>query len=440
VVAEFFRRARETRRTVHEATALVFAADIADARNDRQAALATLQQAIDLGETAGLPRVLAAVYSRAAEIHRESGDFEKVERSAELAATSTQASGDVWAVPLRLQALAELQVARRRYAEADRVYDRAEAFLDSMIGQVSTALEKTAVITASSQIYSQHFALIAEQFNDPQKAYAIIEQVRGRVAADLLVAGSVAPLAAKKTERTISQLRLNLMTARSTDEVRSLRDQIFMMEQARWITPGVSVLKTKARETVGMERLQQALAPSAMLLEYVIADPNSYCLTISRTGFRIVRLGSKARIESLVSAYLKAVKAKLPAVAEASALYAALLRPIPEAEQKDSLIIIRDGQLHLVPFDGLKDVSGRYVAETSTVIYSPSATSFFLLTESKQRPRTGHTALLAVGGIPYSQSSAGSRQMAAVSREMGLIRMSWSKYRRTLWPMGKITK
>ncbi len=91
MVAEFFRRARETRRTVHEATALVFAADIADARNDRQAALATLQQAIDLGETAGLPRVLAAVYARAAEIHRESGDLEKAGRSAELAAASVQA-------------------------------------------------------------------------------------------------------------------------------------------------------------------------------------------------------------------------------------------------------------------------------------------------------------------------------------------------------------
>jgi CHAT domain-containing protein len=327
------------------------------------------------------------------------------EGSAELAAASTQASGDVWAVPLRLQALAELQVARRQYAEADRVYDRAEAFLDSMIGKVSPALEKTAVITASSQIYSQHFALIAEQFNDPQKAYAIIEQVRGRVAADLLAAGSVASSAAKKTERTISQLRLNLMTARSTDEVRSLRDQIFMMEQARWVTSGVSVLKTKSRETIGIEQLQQALAPSAMLLEYVIADPNSYCLTISRTGFRIVRLGSKARIEAIVAAYLKAVKAKLPAVTEARTLYDALVRPIPEAAQKDSLIIVRDGQLHLVPFDGLREVSGRYVAETRTVIYSPSATSFFLLTEPKQRPRTAHNALLAVGGIPYSRSA-----------------------------------
>ncbi len=162
---------------------LVLAADIADARNDRHAALATLDQAIALGNAAGLTRLLAEVYARAAEIHRKNGDLEKAERSAELAAGSTQASGDVWAVPQRLQALAELHVARGRYAEADRVYERAEAFLDAMIGNVSTVLEKTAVITASSQIYSRHFALIAEHFNNPQKAYAIIEQVAETAAA-----------------------------------------------------------------------------------------------------------------------------------------------------------------------------------------------------------------------------------------------------------------
>ncbi len=255
-VDELLVRAREARRTGHEAIGLVLTAYIEDARNERQSALARLDQAIALGESAGLTRLLADVYSRATEIYRKSGDLEKAERSAELATASTQASGDVWAVPQRLQELAELQVARGRYAEADRVYDRAEAFLDAMIGNVSTVLEKTAVITASSQIYSRHFALIAEHFNNPQKAYAIIEQVRGRVAADLLAAGSVAPAGAKSAERAISQLRLKLMAARSTNEVRSLRDQIFMMEQTRWVTPGVSVLKTKPRETVGLEQIQ----------------------------------------------------------------------------------------------------------------------------------------------------------------------------------------
>jgi CHAT domain-containing protein len=290
-----------------------------------------------------------------------------------------------------------------------------------MIGKVSTVLEKTAVITASSQIYSRHFALIAEHFNNPQKAYAIIEQVRGRVAADLLAAGSVAPAGAKSAERAISQLRLKLMGARSTNEVRSLRDQIFMMEQTRWVTPGVSALKTKSRETVGLEQIQLALAPSTVLLEYVIADPSSYCLTISRSGARIVRLDSKARIEPLVAAYLKAVKAKLPAIAEARSVYDAILRPIRDAAQKETLIIIRDGQLHLVPFDGLIEVSGRYVAAARTVIYSPSATSFYLLGDHQQRPRTAHNALLAVGGIPYSQSGMNRSGLTRGSNRNGFV-------------------
>ena len=163
--------------------------------------------------------MLAIAHSQVASIHRENGDLEKAQRAAEMAAVSTQASGDMWSVPERLKTLAELHVAQGRYVEADSVYDRAEAFVDSMIGNVSTVLDKTALIRASSQIYSQHFALIAEQFNDPDKAYAIIEQVRGRVAADLLRAGSIAPSDANRTERTISQLRLKLMTARSTADV-----------------------------------------------------------------------------------------------------------------------------------------------------------------------------------------------------------------------------
>ena len=403
-VDELLARAREARRPGHEATGMALAADIEEARNQPQLALAKLDQATSLGKSAGLTRLLADNYARATKIHSKLGDLAEAERSAELAAENTQLSGDVWAVPQRLQELAELQVAGGRYVEADRVYDRAEAFLDAMIGNASNVLEKTAVITASSEIYSRHFALIADHFNDPRKAYAIIEQVRGRAAADLLAAGSVAPLAAKRTERTISQLRLKLMAARSTDEVRSLRDDIFMAEQTRWVTPGVSMLKTKTRETVGLEQIQQALAPSVVLLEYVIADPSSYCLTISRNGIRIVRLGGKARIEPLIAAYLKTAKAKLPALAEGRALYDALLGPIRETAQDKTIVVVRDGQLNLVPFDGLREPSGHFVVETRTVIYSPSATIFHLLVQEKQNPRTPQNALLAIGGVPYSRS------------------------------------
>ena len=116
-----------------------------------------------------------------------------------------------------------------------------------------------------------------------------------------------------------------------------------------------------------------------------------------------MRLEGRARIEPLVAAYLKSVKAKLPALAEARALYDALLGPIRETARGRTIVIVRDGQLHLVPFDGLREPSGHFVVETKTVIYSPSATSFHLLSEQKQ-PRTARNALLAIGGVPYSQS------------------------------------
>jgi len=164
------------------------------------------------------------------------------------------------------------------------------------------------------------------------------------------------------------------------------------------------MLKTRSRETVGLEQIRQALAPSVVLLEYVMADPSSYCLIISRNGTRIVQLEAKARIEPLVAAYLKAVKAKLPALAEARALYGALLGPIRETAQDRTFVIVRDGQLHLVPFDALRDPSGHFVVETKTVIYSPSATSFHLLLEQKQHERTVRNGLLAIGGVPYSRS------------------------------------
>jgi CHAT domain-containing protein len=399
---EALKRAREAQKPIHEAALYGLAATIAEARNDREAALGALQQAISLGESVGLTRMLVGIYARAADIYQKSGDLDNAERFAELSTASTQASGDLWAVPQHLQILAELQIARGKYEEADRVYDRAEAFLDSMIGS-GPLIEQTAVITASSQIYSQHFALIANQFNDPRKAYNIIEQVRGRAATQLLVSGLATPSRANTAERAISRLRLKLTAARSTAEVLSLRDQIFLKEQERWITPGATVLKTKPRETVTVEQIRQALPSSAVLLEYVMASPNSYCLTISRSESRIVSLGSREQIEKLVASYLKAVKAKLPAVQEARSLYDALLHPIRETAQKGTFIIVPDGQLHLVPFDGLKGATGRYVVETRTVIYSPSANSFYVLT-GQRRAQQDRKALLAVGGVPYSRS------------------------------------
>src|ERR1035438_5323353 len=135
------------------------------------------------------------------------------------------------------------------------------------------------------------------------------------------MAGSVAPAQAKKDQRAISELRLKLAGARSTSEVRQIRDQIFLVEQAQWITPEISILKAQSHDPVSLEQVQRRLDPSAVILEYVVADPRSYCLVISKTDARIVALADKQSIEALIAAYLKAVKAKGSAHKEGRALY-----------------------------------------------------------------------------------------------------------------------
>ena len=90
-----------------------------------------------------------------------------------------------------------------------------------------------------------------------------------------------------------------------------------MKEVTRWMTAGSTGLATKLREPVAIDRINASLAPSAVLLEYVIADSDAYCLVISRNGSRIVRLGRRVQIDALVTSYLKVVKGKLPATSEA---------------------------------------------------------------------------------------------------------------------------
>jgi len=192
------------------------------------------------------------------------------------------------------------------------------------------------------------------------------------------------------------------MAARSTADVARIRDEVFMLEQERWITPDVNILKTRVQKTIGVEQIQQVLPESAAMLEYVVADPRSYCLVITRDSVRVVPLESAQRLRSGVSTYLTAIRRKKSAETQARDLYESILQPAGEALAKKTLVIVPDGPLHLVPFDSLMDRAGHFLVESHTVVYSPSATSYFLLAvDQSRRPRPARN-LLGVGGIPYN--------------------------------------
>lgn len=75
----------------------------------------------------------------------------------------------------------------------------------------------------------------------------------------------------------------------------------------------MSVLKAKSYSHVPLRDVQQTLNANAAILEYILADPASYCLVIRRDAVDIVRLSGKQKIEGLVASYLKGVREKQPA-------------------------------------------------------------------------------------------------------------------------------
>ena len=376
---------------------------VSRSQKDIAGAIVYLNQALQYAE-AGYGNPTSEIQSDLSDLYRLDGNLSKAEELARHAAESAQASGNIPRIPPALHALAQVQISQHKYAEADLTYDRAATIQDMMIGNAESTLGKTALIKASSDLYAKHFALVAEYLGDTEKAFAIIEQVRGRVMTDLLVAGVSTSPESLDAEKKVSHLRLQLMTARSDRDIRELRDEIFLAEQFRSITPEISILKSNVHRTMLLKELESSLSPSEAVLEYVIDQPASYCVVITRENARIVKLPGKQIISSLVSAYLSEVKAKHSAQEQARRLYDVLLDSIPEAQSKEQLMIIRDGQLHLVPFDALVDHDNHYLVESRTVVYSPSATSFFLLRTAAQ-PKDSERTVVAVGGVPYDHSN-----------------------------------
>ncbi len=378
---------------------LFLSARIGFARGNTNGAIAELEKSVAMFRSVGLQQVAMEPEAMLAEIYRKQGSLEKAEHYALEAVGSARASGDKWAIPDLFRTLAEIQMAQGQYAEADRTFDRAEAFLEAGLTNSSTVLEKTAYIKASSGLCSEHFALAVSKIHDPAKAYSIIERVRGRVTADLLLAGSVHSAKAIAVEGTISHLQLQLMSAKSIPDVKRIRDQVVAEEQSRWITPGVNILKRRSWQTVPLPRVRQRLDASSAILEYVTADPQSYCLVISKDSFYVVPLAGKSEMDRLIDTYLSVVRQKGQGHAAAASLYNLLLRPVPEIERKEKLIVVRDGRLHQIPFDALEDEQGHVVAESHIVAHVPSVTTFYLLSlgSGERHPHP----LLGIGGVPY---------------------------------------
>jgi CHAT domain-containing protein/tetratricopeptide (TPR) repeat protein len=400
---EMIAQARSRKKYVKECQALITASGISVAAKDYGRAAAELQDAIRLAGSGGFPRLLADAQADLAELYRMSGDLPRAEEMAQTAADATQSGGEVYLIPGRLELLGRLQALRGEYAAADTSYSKASDFVEAMLAGDPNASGKSGLIMVMSDIYTGHFALLADHFHNASRAYSVLERARGRITLDVLSKATETDRdKAAAVEHQISQLHLKLIAAKSAAQVRQVREQIFLAEPSRWLIEKRTV-QTEARRTVSLPQVRKALAPDELILEYVLADPRSYCLVIGRDRTRVVGLLSRAKIEAQVTDAVASVKARRVDRTSLAELYRELLMPIPDLASHKRLIVVPDGRLHLLPFDALIDSAGGYLIGSHVVSYAPSASTYYLLERApgshKPAPR-----VLALGGVPYTSS------------------------------------
>jgi CHAT domain-containing protein len=389
--------------------------------NNIPQAIAFLYQAGTLAQQIHFNRAVAEVDAQLATLYRQTGDLAKAELAARGSVNAHRQIGEVYELPHHLAIEGDIQAALGDLATAQRTFETAERMVGTMLQNTPTPAVKKAVVAAMSQVFLNHFDLEA-RINNVSGAYDVIEEARGRVAADRLRARTVSsrsPPQIAADERRLAQLQLKLLDAVNPRQRQEISDAVTEAE-LRLSDRSDDSVRVPGGNRPSLGDLQHILRSQEIVLEYVIGDEASYCLTVRRDNALATRIASRKQIDSMVDRYLEALKQKRPAKEEGAALYSAVLRPIPGIADATDLIVIPDGSLHYIPFGALSSGAGaEYLVETHAVSYSPSGTT---LTVLRNRANEGREDLLAVGGVPYEVGSGQIKRQWALLRGLDSLR------------------
>jgi CHAT domain-containing protein len=163
-------------------------------------------------------------------------------------------------------------------------------------------------------------------------------------------------------------------------------------------------------QPAALANVENDLHPDEVLLEYVLDDPISYCISVTRRGAHVQALPiGRKEVEKLAEQFVDEVRAKGAGVETSKRLFRMLLEPIPEASTAARLIVAPDGTLNLLPFEALRDGQGEYLLKSRVISYVPSGTILDVLRRAR-KTEIAPSPFLGVGDVAYeNQGGAGSR-------------------------------
>lgn len=345
------------------------------------AAISDMQTALGLADHMRNFRGLTDVGGTLAQTYFDNGQLHEALGAINAAIqANTKIPDELYLAPANLALKAKILDRLGDSKTANGFFRKSTTLVDAMMQRALTVNLERQLLAEMSDIYSAYFASLCRQgrYDD---ALAVLEKVRGRLEAEALQHHASQPVhAPTPQEQQLTRLNIALINTDDPTKRDALMSQIYQTE----INLGPSKLAAASVvHPVTLPQLQHTLSPDQLLIEYVLANPASYALAITHAGVHAYPLAARTLIEANAAKYRDEIRAKMADPRLAETLFSELLHPIQEYDEKRDLIIVPDGQLHLLPFSALVE-RGEYVLSSHTVAVAPSSTAFEILKEHSE--------------------------------------------------------
>lgn len=339
-------------------------------------AIADFSQALSYATQLGYWRGITQVGGELAEAYEHQNDLQKALTAVDEAiAANKRIPDELYFVPRDLAIKARILGKLGQADQADALYRESAAIIDSLLENVPTPNVERLLLTEMGEVYAGYFVSMCNR-HKYDAALHVLEEARGRVEAQALQHHAYAPPHAQTpAERHLTELNIALLNAQDQTQRQELTDQVYRTE----LTLEQHSLASDAIEhPVSLKQLESLLGEKEVLVEYVLAAPHSYALAVTHTTARAYELTSRETIEDDANAYRTSVRQQHVNSVLGDSLFREIFGPITELRNHSTLILVPDGDLHLLPF-GAIPMNGAPTVETHTIATCPSSTVFSIL-------------------------------------------------------------
>jgi CHAT domain-containing protein len=311
-----------------------------------------------------------------AEAHENEGNFAAALKDIDQAiAANAKTPEELYFSPRNLAIKAKILDKMGHVNESNGLYQRSETLIDSLVATAPTPSVERALLAELGEVYSGYFESLSRQGN-LAGAFQTIEKAHGRIEAQALEHHDlVLPHDPTPREKRIMQLILQLI---QSDDPHARSNLAQALHDVELKSDDTTLAGKTTVQPVTLKTVQRRLGPAEVVIEYILAEPRSYALAITSSGVHQYELSSKVLIETQISQYRDAIRNRRADPKLARTLFNELLAPIPEYRTKATVIVVPDGELHLLPFSALMD-GDQYAISSHTFSTSPSSTVLSLL-------------------------------------------------------------